>query len=585
MTIIRITNKFKKLFSSRQRMRIIELVILMFIGGILETCSVGLIIPFMDAIVNIDSIMDLWYVQIVCRVLDLNYPFTFLFVASTSLGILFILKNAYLIFEYSVQYRFSYNNMFMTQKRVLSAFLNKPYEFFLGIKSGELIRIVNNDVPAAYALLIQLLGLFTELVVSLMLVVTIFVMIPYVSIAISIILALLLFFTNKVIRPILRKEGNNSQKATADLNRWLIQSVNGIKEIKVMNTEGFFISNFERSGKMMVKSQRANNTLSMVPRFVIEAICMAVLFFVIAILIITGSRFNEIMPILSAVAMAAVRLLPSVNRISTAMAVISYNEPMLDKTIDSLDIAYRDGDKTMDNDNHLNDFRSKDIAPIKEKLCISNVTFHYPNSEVEVLQDASLTIHKGESVGIIGPSGAGKTTTVDIILGLISPQKGMVIVDGIDVSSNIKSWHSQIGYIPQSIFMMDGSIRDNVVFGREMIPDDDLVWDCLKNAALDEYVRSLPLKLDTQIGERGVRLSGGQRQRIGIARALYKSPDILIFDEATSALDKETEEEVMKAVEGLQRNKTQIIIAHRMSTIKNCDSVYRVDNGKIIKEK
>ena len=224
------------------------------------------------------------------------------------------------------------------------------------------------------------------------------------------------------------------------------------------------------------------------------------------------------------------------------------------------------------------------------------MSYHYPDSDStrNVLNDVSFSINKGESVGIIGPSGAGKTTTVDILLGLLKPQKGRVTIDGSDISLDMKDWLDQIGYIPQSIFMLDGTIRENVAFGvtgsdkksdSSIYDIDARVWKALDDASLADFARSLPDGLDTEIGERGVRLSGGQRQRIGIARALYYDPQILVFDEATSALDNETESAIMESINHLQGEKTMIIIAHRLTTIENCDKVYKVEGGKITRER
>ena len=229
---------------------------------------------------------------------------------------------------------------------------------------------------------------------------------------------------------------------------------------------------------------------------------------------------------------------------------------------------------------------TKGKITFNQQIELSNINYQYPTGKTDVLSDACLSIHKGESVGIVGASGSGKTTAVDVLLGLLRPQNGKVLVDGTDIQLDMDGWLKQIGYIPQSIFMLDGDIRENVVFGlpkREI--DDVRVWEVLKEAAIDDFVRTLPEGLDTQLGERGVRLSGGQRQRIGIARALYSDPEVLFFDEATSALDNDTEAAIMDSINHLQGSKTMVIIAHRLSTIEGCDHIYRVENGKIEKER
>ena len=596
MSVVRIVKKINVLLSRHQKNRIIQLAVLMLLGGALETCSVGLIIPFIDAVVNIDTIMDKWYVQMVCRLLQLNHPHTFLFVVATSLGVLFVLKNAFLLFEYNMQYRFAFNNQSLTQKRILRNMINKPYEFFLGNSSGEAIRLINQDVPYAFQLLQQILFMFTELVVSAMLIVTIFLIIPGVTFIIAGILLILLFLINKIIKPVLRAEGERTQSASAEMNKWLLQSIQGIKEVKVMGIEDYFSGRFYTQADVLANCRRKQSTLTYVPRYIIEAVCMSALFFVIAVLIITGSHFNEIMPMLSAVAMASIRLLPSVSRISATLPNIAYYEPMLDSVMNNMSIIEGDVENYRGKANNtelITEKRNKNDKSEKMDLdsldCIDfhEITYHYPGKKDNVLEQANVIIRKGEAVGIVGESGAGKTTVVDIMLGLMAPQKGEVLLNGRDIQGSLRGWHESIGYIPQMIFMLDGTVRENVVFGRDELceKNDAQVWRALDEAALGDFVRGLPDGLDTAIGERGVRLSGGQRQRIGIARALFSNPEILVFDEATSALDHATEAEIMKSVYDLQGSKTMIIIAHILSTIERCDHVYRVESGKIVAER
>ena len=293
----------------------------------------------------------------------------------------------------------------------------------------------------------------------------------------------------------------------------------------------------------------------------------------IIIFLLAGRSISTMMQQLSAFALAAVRLMPSANRMNTYINQIAFYEPSLDVVIRELNdcTSYKYQDEI---ENGL--IFSKEIL-------LQNVSFHYPESEVYVLEKVDLKIPIGHSVGFVGHSGSGKSTAVDIILGLLKPQTGKVLIDGIDIEKAYNTWLSKVGYIPQMIYMLDDTIRRNVAFGEEETEiQDEKIWEALKDAQLLEFVKDLPEGLETKIGERGVRLSGGQRQRIGIARALYNQPDILIFDEATSALDNETEAAVMEAIDFLKGKKTMIIIAHRLETIRNCDIVYRVEKGKIV---
>lgn len=581
MLFIRIIRKFNSILSKHQKLRIVQLAVLMVIGGFLETCSVSLILPFMDVVMEPDLAMEKWYAKLICQVFGLQIPRTYLMFLAIALAALYVVKNVYLMAEYNVQHRFVYGNMFALQERLLDTFIHRPYEYFLHISSGDIMRIISADTAAAFNLLVDLLSLFTELVVSLMLAAAIFVITPAVTLCITALLLAIMLFIFVVLKPILRRMAVNQQKSAAGMNKWLLQSIQGIKELKVMSKENFFKENYDYYGKAYVRSLRWNQTLGILPRFIIEGICMAAMFIVVAVLIGNGTEIQSIIPMLTAVAMAAIRLLPSVNRISGALNKIAYGEPMLDKVIENMHVLEEDPAQTtarMQSD--------LTVLKLREVLNFERISYHYPSSKELVLSDASMVIQRGESVGIVGPSGAGKTTLVDIILGLLEPQDGRVLVDGVDVKNDLSSWLSQIGYIPQMIFMLDDTIRANVAFGvpkREIA--DDQVWRALREAALEEFVRSLPEGLDTQIGERGVRLSGGQRQRIGIARALYQNPEVLIFDEATSALDNETESAIMESIHSLRGTKTMIIIAHRLTTIEACDHVYRVENGAIIRER
>lgn len=585
--ILKIVKKFGLILSGHQRIRIFELCLLMIAGGFLETFSVSLILPFMNIIVNPQEAMKKWYVKMLCSFFNIQSSGTFLVVVSVMLALLYLFKNIYLMFEYNVQYRFVYGNMFAMQKKLLETFIHRPYEYFLKVNSGEIIRIITTDTNSAFTLLVTLLSMLTEVVVSGMLIAAIFIITPFITVCITVLLLVLLVFINAAVKPVLRKQGLNQQKAVAGMNKWLLQSVQGIKELKVMQKEDFFQDHYDKNGQIYVRSLRWGQTLGTAPRFIIEGVCMGAMFMITALLICRGIHLESIIPTLTAVAMAAVRLLPSVNRISIALTQVAYGEPMLDKVIENLQMI--DDDNSLETGSIMSDGSDKGKVfgwEFAREIDFSDVSYHYPDMEKDVLSSASMRICKGESIGIAGASGSGKTTVVDIILGLLVPEEGCVFVDGIDINNSRESWLAQIGYIPQSIFMLDDTVRANVAFGEPVEKiSDEKVWMALCEAALDDFVKNLPDGIDTEIGERGMRLSGGQRQRIGIARALYRSPQVLIFDEATSALDNETEAAIMDSIHSLHGHKTMIIIAHRLTTIEACDHIYRVENGKIVLER
>lgn len=381
------------------------------------------------------------------------------------------------------------------------------------------------------------------------------------------------------MKPILRNAGVRWQKSNAITNKWLMQSMHGIKEVKVAAKEAFFVEQYAKAGRVSIECEKKNTVMGNIPKLMIEAVTVSAMLGVIAVLMLRGKNVSDLVPQLSAFAMAAVRLLPSANRVSTAFNNISYQEPMLDKMIENMrDMSEWEG--TWGEATH------ETTITLEKQLELHDITYRYPNAEEPVLRNANMLIPVGKSVGIVGVSGAGKTTAVDILLGLLKPENGQVLADGKSIEEDYRGWLSHLSYIPQNIYMLDDTIRANVAFGFDLKKvSDEQIWRALREAQLEEFVKSLPDGLDTQIGERGVRLSGGQRQRIGIARALFTDPELIILDEATSALDNETESAIMDAINALHGKKTLIIIAHRLTTIEECDMVYRVENGKINEER
>ena len=340
----------------------------------------------------------------------------------------------------------------------------------------------------------------------------------------------------------------------------------------------------------MVRAERWNTLLQNIPRLLIEMTSIVSMLLALLVAVFMGTEVSKLIPTIAAFGMAAMKLMPSANRISGALNQVAYYEPSLDKLLLSLQLTEVNTVKEgiageFEDDGDLG-IKAEKSFTLEQAVELCHISYHYPGADEPVLYDANMQIPIGKSVGIVGASGTGKTTAVDIILGLLRPQAGEVLIDGIPIKEHYKEWLSHIGYIPQMIFMLDDTIRANVAFGiAEGAVDENQVWKVLEEAQLADFVKGLPKGLDTEIGERGIRLSGGQRQRIGIARALYSNPELLFFDEATSALDTETEAAIMESINRLQGSKTLVIIAHRLATIAECDIVYRVGNGKIIREK
>ncbi len=582
MIFFRIVKKFNIILSKHQKIRVIELFAMMVIGGFMEMLSVSLIIPFVQAIMNPEAIMSNSYAKRIMVFFRLESFQAFILVLTLSMATLYFIKNAFLVFQVTIQEKFVQNNQFAFQKNMLHAFLSKPYEYYLSANSGEIMRIVLTDTTAAFSTLTTILSFLSEMVVAVILSITVLIISPLITIVMTAILMLTVLIIYLLSHNIIKNAGKRYQVVMGEMFSILVQALNGIKEVKLMRKEKFFENKFETDGRELIQSAYINKMATILPRNMIEAMAMCSFFILLAFMIFKGTELEVLIPTISAIAMASVRLLPCVNRVSTSFSQLTYSEPSVDRLLENIEYL---NDISDANDHNHHKFENK-IISFDRDIIAQNIYYKYPTAANSIFENVMLEIKKGQSVGIIGTSGTGKTTLVDIMLGLLQPYKGRILVDGIDIFTDMEGWLKKVGYIPQSIFLLDGTIRENVAFGvDEDDIDDNKVMKALKEASLEKYIDDLPDGIDTQVGERGIRLSGGQKQRIGIARALYNNPEILFFDEATSALDNETEEAIMDSINSLKGLKTMIIIAHRLSTIEKCDIVYRVEAGNIIRER
>ncbi len=575
--MIETVKKALRLFEPSQRRFLPVLFLLMLVGSAFEVVGVSMIVPLIAVMMSPDALGGSGKAARLLAIIPEFIREDFVSNGIAILIVIFVVKTIFLTFENWVQRRFVYQNRFRLQRRLLASYLSRPYEYFLKVRTGELLRVINSDVAVAFDLVNTLLLISTELTVSIVLVITIFAISPLMTVFIACALVLTTLFITGFLRSVMRDLGRRRNRTLTQANKWLLQSIHGIKEIKIGRREGFFERNFLTYGREGAEVDQRQAVLQGIPRQLIEMVSVCSMLAVIVVMTKRGATADELIPELSAFAMAAVKLMPSANRISNSLNKVAYSTHSLDKVLDNLvTIEGEDDSWRFDEDNVT-------PLPFEHELRLDGVSYRYPSAESDVLSNATLVVGKGESVGIMGPSGAGKTTTVDIMLGLLEPREGGVLLDGVDVRENYAGWLAHVGYIPQTIFMLDDTIGANVVFGHEY--DEVRIWEALEEAQLAEFVRGLPDGLDTQMGERGVRLSGGQRQRIGIARALYGNPDVLFFDEATSSLDNETEQGVMDAVYRLKGKRTIVIIAHRLSTIEHCDHVFEVNDGKITRRR
>lgn len=581
---------FKKLMillDQKQKRKMVVLVFMMLIGGVLETLGVSLILPVMELVLEENAVESKRYLQVICDVFHIAYHDTksLMILVMVGLVVVFALKNMFLFFQQKVQLKFVYTNQFATSRRMMINFMQRPYEYYLNADTAVIQRSITSDVNNMYGLILALLQLISEGIVFVCLVAVSLLADVWMSITVAVLLIAVLLIIKCILKPIMKRAGEENQDFYSGLFKWINQSVMGIKEIKIANKESYFINEYAKCGAGYVSAVQRYNLFNATPRLLIETVAIAGMILYMMIRLLTGAEIIDIMPQLTLLAMVAMRLIPCANRINTHLTSISYFEPFLMGASDNLQEEIRDKNINYD----LKAYQQKEDVPkleIKDKIELKNITYKYPNTEKLIFDDADMEIPIGKSVGIVGTSGSGKTTVVDIMLGLLQLQSGEILADGKDVTTCYPSWLKNIGYIPQTIFMIDDSIRKNVAFGYpEEDIDDEKVWRALKEAQLDEFVKSLPEGLDTGIGERGIRISGGQRQRIGIARALFEDPEVLVLDEATSALDNDTEAAIMDSINRLHGKKTLVIIAHRLQTIEKCDMVYRVENGKATRER
>lgn len=581
----KILKKMNRLLDARQKRIMIIIIFLMLIGGILESLSISAIIPVIKVLLDPNAVQGEGIVADLYRFLGSPGVNTFTMIMMLALIAAFVMKNLFLFLQNVIQFRFVYTNQFATSRRMMINFMNRPYEYYLNADTSVIQRNITSDVNNMYGLILSVLQLLSEAVVFVCLVGVLLASDAMMTITIATLMILVLFLIKVVIKPIMVKAGKDNQDYYSGLFKWIEQSVMGIKEIKIAGKEQYFINEYAKCGFGYVNAVQKYNLFNSTPRLLIETVCIAGLVLYMMMVMQGGVVLEDIMAQLTAFGVAAMRLIPSANRINNYLTSISYFEPFFMGVSDHLQEEIHDDSMVYDVEAYEHKKQVKKLE-IKEAIRLKDITYKYPNTDVLIFDHADMEIPIGSAVGIVGSSGSGKTTMVDILLGLLNLQSGKILADDVEIREHYEEWLKNIGYIPQTIFMLDSTIRNNVAFGyaSEDI-DDERVWAVLKEAQLDEFVRGLPQGLDTGIGERGIRLSGGQRQRIGIARALFEDPEVLVLDEATSALDNDTEAAIMESINRLHGKKTLIIIAHRLQTIEKCDMVYRVENGKVSRQR
>lgn len=570
--------KIRYILDREQKIKLVIMLIVILIGALFELLGVSAIMPLISVATNPTAVGDKWYLVLVQDFFGFSEVKQLIVFLALALVIVYIAKNVYISMMYNLQYRFIFNNQKRLAVKMMNSYMHQNYLFHVSRNVAELQRNVTEDVNGFYTVVLNAMQFIAE--ASVCAVLAVFLM--RVDVMTTLVVAGLVFvfaiLVGVVFKKTLVKKGKENRSVSIRLTKWVLQSFSGIKEIKVMNKEDFFLENYERTYRRFTVLQRQQSMLTFIPRPVMETVCISGLLLTMAVKVYAfDTDLAEFIPALSAFAIAAFRMLPSFNRISGYMSAIMFNRPAIDVLYDDLTEIERLNNRTSKENKNT---KSLDI---QTGIMVKNVSFRYPDTDKNVLDHLNLEIANNMSIALIGASGAGKSTLADVILGVLEPETGSVLVDGKDIHENMDAWHASIGYIPQTIYLLDDTIRANIAFGVENDKvDETRLWKALREAQLEDFVKGLPKELNTIIGDRGVRLSGGQRQRIGIARALYGNPQVLILDEATSALDNDTEKEVMNAIDSLHGTRTLIVIAHRLTTIKKCDKIYEVGGGTVI---
>lgn len=571
--------KFSFILTKQQKVYGIGVFVLSTIGAVFEMLGVSVILPLVEAMIYPDELLSGKY-SYICKTLGIVNAKQLLLIISMGIVAIYLFKNVYLSFLSWVRIKYSMKVQRELSSYMLSAYMEHGYTFFRMTNPSTLVRGVVSSVASVSTVLHLLMKILAEVLSFVCIAIYIIYTDWQMALCLMLLVGVSFILILGIFRSMMRRTGTLYHQNVALMTKWIMQLFSSIKETLVLNRQSYFINNYERS---FVKQQkgRINQTMaSEAPTYIIEGVCVCGIMAAVYIRIMSLANPAEYMPYLAVFAMAAFRLFPSVGRITSHVNTCVFYLPALEEVYKNLNDVYKDSSQNMI---HQEDYGK---VLFNEALEIKNISWKYPDGEKNIFENISLTITKGEAIAFVGPSGAGKSTLADIILGLFVPQSGDVLIDGKSILNNRMCFSELISFVPQSVYLLDDTIRRNIAFG---IPDaeinEGLVWEALKQAQLSEYVLGLSNGLDTVVGERGVRFSGGQAQRIAIARALYTKPEIIVLDEATSALDNETERAVMEAIDSLHGKITLIIIAHRLSTIRNCDRIYEINNGLVTEKK
>ena len=564
--------KINFLITKRQRKGLVILTLLLFVGMVFEVFGLGILIPVLSILLNPEMIESNLAIYNVREVFSNFSNQQFLFITLGFIVILYFLKSLFLVFLTHKQNRFLSNTIASISNRLFFNYMNQPYKFHLNRNVSDFIKNIQVETYYFQTFLLSLITIFIEGGFVISVLATLIYIEPIGAISIGVFYGFLSIIFLQFTKKKLNAWGSLRESLDAQVSKVSLEGLGGIKDILILGKTGFFIEEYSKKNYLKARVNSNQGTVSQIPRFYLELISIVGLVSFIILLLLQGKDPAILVTILGVFVAATFRMIPSLNRIIAAMQSMKYLMPSVDTIFNEI----------KNNIGREVNYNSSEKYTFKNHIEFKNITFGFVE-EQSVLENINLKIKKGQTIGFIGESGSGKSTLVDMIIGLHEPISGEILIDGINDFQISQSWRNNIGYVSQTIYLIDDSIVKNIALG---IPENEInfnkVNEVLKQVQLEKFINNLELGVKTKVGERGVQLSGGQRQRIGIARALYHDPNILILDEATSALDSETEKEVMESIKNLKGDKTIIMIAHRISTLVDCDEIYKIQNKGIL---
>jgi len=562
-----ITGKYR-----RQVSLIIACSVLM---AFIEMLGVVSIAPFMAVVASPEIIQENEYLYKAYTYFNINSDKEFLVGLGFIVIFILVFNNIYSAFMSWLIIQFSSKFGHYLSTELLSRYLNQPYEFFLNRNSADLGKnILSETHRCVNGVITPIIEIFSKLVVSIFVIVMLIIIDPYIAATALFVIGLTYLIIYLAVQSGLSKIGLKSTESILIRYKLVNEAISSIKELKLHGKEHVFIKNFDEISQLDAKYTIVSNLIALLPRYLLESLIFSGVVLATILLIDSNRSGLEVIPLISVYTFAGYRLMPMLQHIYRGASVVKFNIPAFNILVKDIESSAKQAEETSTG--------AKEIS-LNSYVELKSVSFNYINGVDSTLKDINMLINHPSKIGLVGKTGSGKTTLVDIILGLFNPKSGDIIVDGQKVTlQNKSSWQKNLGYVPQDIFLLDDTIERNIAFA---VAKKDINFDMVRNAArlagIKDFINTLPGGFETSVGEKGVKLSGGQLQRIGIARALYFNPKLLVFDESTSALDGETESAIMDAINTLSNKKTIIIIAHRISTLKNCDAIYILKNGSI----